>query len=171
LVKVLISACLLGERVRYNGADARCADPILARWEDEGRLVPFCPEVAGGLGVPRPAAEIVGGSGADVLDGASRIITGDGRDVTAAFLEGARQAVGRALDEGVRLAVLKEGSPSCGVGRIRDGSFTGAPRSGEGLTAASLTRRGIAVFSEEQLEEAAAYVDTLESPGGHSSGL
>src|SRR5688572_6402988 len=60
MVKVLVSACLLGERVRYNGADARCPSDVLERWAREGRLVPFCPEVAGGLPVPRPAAEIGG---------------------------------------------------------------------------------------------------------------
>jgi uncharacterized protein YbbK (DUF523 family) len=82
MVKVLVSACLLGERVRYNGADARCASDVLERWAREGRLVPFCPEVAGGLPVPRPAAEIGDGDGRAVLLGAAAVRDGAGRDLT-----------------------------------------------------------------------------------------
>jgi uncharacterized protein YbbK (DUF523 family) len=156
--RVLVSACLLGERVRYNGADAASASPVLARWLGEGRLVPFCPEVAGGLGVPREAAEIQGEGGTAVLDGGARIVTVKGKDVTEPFLDGARQALDRARREGVRLAVLKEGSPSCGTGFVYDGSFTGARRAAPGLTAALLERHGIRVFSERQLEEADRYL-------------
>jgi uncharacterized protein YbbK (DUF523 family) len=161
LNRVLVSACLLGERVRYHGHDAAVASPILDRWLGEGRLVPFCPEVAGGLGVPREAAEIRGQGGAAVLDRAARIVTAGGRDVTEAFLAGARLALERARAEGVRLAVLKEGSPSCGTGFVYDGTFTGARRSAPGLTAALLERHGIRVFSERQLPEAERYLAQL----------
>jgi uncharacterized protein YbbK (DUF523 family) len=119
LTRVLVSACLLGQRVRYNGADALCDHPILARWLEEGRLVPFCPEVAGDLGVPRPAAELVGGFGPDVLDGTAHVITRDHADVTTAFLRGARLALAGAQEQRVGLAILKEGSPSCGVSTAR----------------------------------------------------
>jgi uncharacterized protein YbbK (DUF523 family) len=147
VIKVLVSACLLGERVRYNGADARCASDVLERWAREGRLVPFCPEVAGGLPVPRPAAEI--------RDQA-------GRDLTGFFLDGARGALAAARAQGARLAVLKEGSPSCGTGTIYDGTFTGARRAGPGVTAALLEENGIRVFSERQLDRADAWVREQE---------
>lgn len=162
MIRVLVSACLLGERVRYNGAAATAANPILTRWLADGRIVPLCPEVAGGLGVPRPAAEIQGGGGASVLDGTARVLTLAGRDVTAAFIEGATQAADRAELDNVRLAVLKDGSPSCGSQSIYDGSFSGTRREDRGVTAALLERRGIRVFSEQQLPEAADYLDQLE---------
>ena len=161
--RVLVSACLLGERVRYNGADATASSPVLARWLAEGRVVPFCPEVAGGLGVPRPPAEIQGAGGQAVLDGTARVVTAGGADVTEAFRAGAQLALARALAEGVRVAVLKEGSPSCGSGFIYDGSFTGARRTAEGVTAALLASHGIRVFSEREIEEAERW---LEEAGG-----
>jgi uncharacterized protein YbbK (DUF523 family) len=163
MTKVLVSACLLGERVRYNGAEATSASPILARWLEEARVVPFCPEVAGGLGVPREPAEIQGMDGEAVLDGTARVVTASGIDVTEAFLAGARLALGRALAEKAGLAVLKEGSPSCGSGFIYDGSFTGSRRAAQGVTAALLERNGIRVFSDRQLEEAAAFLQELET--------
>jgi uncharacterized protein YbbK (DUF523 family) len=159
--RILISACLLGEKVRYNGRDAFTDSPIIARWHREGRIVPFCPEVAGGLGVPRPAAELQGGSGADVLDGLLRIATAAATDVTDAFLSGARRALATATAERVRLAVLKDGSPSCATTYLYDGSFSGRRRSGAGVTAALLERHGIRVFSERQLEEADAFLASL----------
>ncbi len=140
---VLVSACLLGERVRYNGRDAQANSAVLERWRAEGRLVPFCPEVAGGLGVPRPPAEIQGGGGADV---------------THAFERGARLALDEAVAHDVRVAILKDGSPSCGTTRIADGSFSGRDRQAAGVTAALLERHGIRVFSEHQLAEADAYL-------------
>ncbi|WP_318023170.1 DUF523 domain-containing protein [Streptomyces sp. ICN988] len=73
--KVLVSACLLGRPVRYDGGAKPVGDEVVERWRGEGRVVVFCPEVSGGLPVPRPAAEIVGGDGADVLDGVARVLT------------------------------------------------------------------------------------------------
>ena len=157
-----MSACLLGERVRYNGAAATAQHPVLEAWLAEGRVVPFCPEVAGGLGVPRPAAEISGPGGGGVLDGAARVVTRAGADVTAAFLGGARQALETAQAHGARVAVLKDGSPSCGSGFVYDGSFSGRRRSDAGVTTALLEREGIRVFSEARLEEAAEYLGVLE---------
>jgi uncharacterized protein YbbK (DUF523 family) len=162
MIRVLVSACLLGEKVRYNGADAASGSRILQAWMREDRVVPFCPEVAGGLGVPRPAAEIQGQGGGAVLDGAGRVRTREGDDVTAAFLRGAELALRAALDHGVRLAVLKDGSPSCGSGFVHDGSFTGRREPAVGVTTALLERNAIKVFSESRLDEAAAYVRSLE---------
>jgi uncharacterized protein YbbK (DUF523 family) len=163
--RVLVSACLLGERVRYNGADAASASGVLARWVAEGRVVPFCPEVAGGLGVPREPAEIQGPGGGAVLEGTARVVTAGGADVTRAFLDGAQAALERARREGIRVAVLKEGSPSCGSGFVYDGSFSGRRRPQRGVTAALLEREGIRVFSDQQLEAAAAWLEEMEKAG------
>jgi uncharacterized protein YbbK (DUF523 family) len=153
MVRVLVSACLLGERVRYDGRDAVSHDDVLARWSAEGRVVRFCPEVAGGLGVPRPAAEIRGDS----------VVTADGADVTASFVTGAERALEAALANGVRLAILKENSPSCGSTHVYDGTFTGTRVPGQGVTAALFEARGIRVFSEQTLAQAAAYLETIEA--------
>jgi uncharacterized protein YbbK (DUF523 family) len=163
MIKVLVSSCLLGEPVRYHGGDAQCPSSILDRWKAEGRLVPICPETAGGLPVPRPPAEIAGGDGSAVLRGDACVGDSTGVDVTAAFLQGARASLETAVANGVRLAVLKDGSPSCATSYIHDGSFRGQRGSGQGVTAAMLSQAGIRLFSERQLEEAAAYLATLEA--------
>jgi uncharacterized protein YbbK (DUF523 family) len=165
MIRVLVSACLLGERVRYNGADARCASDVLDRWAREGRLVPFCPEVAGGLPVPRPAAEIGAGDGLTVLRGAAQVRDQAGRDLTGFFLAGARGALETARVQGARVAVLKEGSPSCGTGTIYDGTFSGTRRAGPGVTAALLEENGIRVFSERELDQADAWLREQEVNG------
>ncbi|MCK2217878.1 DUF523 domain-containing protein [Actinomadura sp. ATCC 31491] len=162
--KILVSACLMGRRVRFDGGAKTSQSALLAGWREEGRLVPFCPEVSGGLPVPRPAAEIEGGAGgAAVLAGEARVVTADGSDVTEAFVEGARAALEAARSAGVRLAVLKEGSPSCGSLAVHDGGFQGRRVPGQGVTTALLERHGIRVFSEERLAEAAGYLRTLET--------
>jgi uncharacterized protein YbbK (DUF523 family) len=153
VIRVLVSACLLGEKVRYNGAAASSSNAQLARWTTEGRVVPFCPEVAGGFGVPRPAAEI---------DSRGRVMTEAGADVTDGFVRGARLALDAARAQNVRLAVLKDGSPSCASDLIHDGSFSGRKRAGRGVTTALLERHGIRVFSELRVDEAAAYLESIE---------
>jgi uncharacterized protein YbbK (DUF523 family) len=162
MIKVLVSSCLLGEAVRYHGGDAHCPSAILDRWRAEGRLVPVCPETAAGLPVPRPPAETVGGDGADVLKGGAFVGDGTGADVTAFFVQGARAALETAVANGVRLAVLKDGSPSCATTYLYDGSFRGQRAAGQGVTAAVLSQAGIRLFNESQLEEAAAYLEGLE---------
>lgn len=164
MIKVLVSSCLLGDPVRYHGGDALCTSEILDRWRAEGRLVAFCPETAAGLPVPRPPAEIVGGDGTAVLQRAAYVGDSTGVDVTSIFLDGARACVSLALDKGVRLAVLKDGSPSCGSSYIHDGSFRGQRGPGQGVAAAMLSQAGIRLFSERQVEEAAAYLEALEAP-------
>ncbi|WP_327590142.1 DUF523 domain-containing protein [Nonomuraea sp. NBC_00507] len=162
--RILVSACLMGRRVRYDGGAKTSSDALLAGWREEGRLVPFCPEVEGGLPIPRPAAEIAGGAGgAAVLAGAARVVATGGSDVTAEFLAGAHAALAVARSFGIRLAVLKEGSPSCGALSIYDGTFRGRRTPGQGVTTALLESNGIRVFTEEHVDEAAAYLRTLES--------
>ena len=154
--KILISACLLGERVRYHGGDALIQHPILQRWALEGRLVLLCPEVAGGLTTPRPAAEIM-----TRADG-RRVLTAMGHDVTAAFERGAEAAVEACAANGIRVAILKDASPSCGSRTIYDGTFTGRRIDGPGVTAARLAETGITIFSEVEIEAAADYVAMLD---------
>jgi len=158
--KILVSRCLLGHRVRYDGGASGPFDQ-LQQWLDEGRVVPLCPEVAGGLPTPRPAAEIPGGQGAQVLDGQALVITVEGEDVSAAFLSGAYQALELVQKHGIRIAILKANSPSCGNLLTYDGAFSGVKVSGEGVTAALLKRHGVQVFSELELPQAAAALATL----------
>lgn len=161
--KILISACLLGHPVRYHGRGAASAHALLALWQAQGRLLPVCPEVAGGLPTPRPPAEISGaGGGVAVLQARARVLDAEGADVTAAFVDGARQALALARAQGVRLAILKESSPSCGSAEIHDGGFIGRRVSGQGVGAALLREAGLAVFSEHQLEAAEAHLARLE---------
>lgn len=154
LPKVLVSACLLGQPVRYDGRASGHPD-VLQAWQREGRVVPLCPEVAGGLPTPRPPAEIPGGQGGAVLDGDAQVVTIVGEDVSAAFLAGARLALELVRRHGIRVAVLKSGSPSCGNRLVYDGTFSGSKISGEGVTSALLRREGVLVFSELELDEAA----------------
>jgi uncharacterized protein YbbK (DUF523 family) len=161
--KILVSACLLGRNVRYNGVVLPCTSEILARWQHEGRLVPVCPEVAGGLPIPRPAAEIVANrDGHNVLTHKGRVVNRAGDDVTAQFIAGALDALKTAQQHGVTLAILKENSPSCGSRAIYDGTFSGTRKAGQGVTAALLTQHGIHVVSEENLQAATDAVNSTE---------
>lgn len=161
--RILVSACLLGAKVRYHGGDARTDDPVLSRWRDEGRLVSVCPEQDGGLPTPRPPAEMVGGNGRTVLMRLATVRTVHGGDVTEAFCRGAEQALAAATTHGVRMAILKDGSPSCGSGQIYDGTFSGRRVDGVGVTTALLEEHGIRVFSERELPAAAEFLAGLES--------
>lgn len=163
MIRVLVSSCLLGERVRYHGGDARLESGILDRWRAEGRLVMACPETAAGLSVPRPAAEIAGGDGASVLQGTAMVGDRSGADLTATFVVGARLTLALAIANQVRVAVLTDGSPSCATTYVHDGTFRGQRALGQGITAALLAQAGIRLFSERQLDEAAAYVASLEA--------
>lgn len=144
MTKVLVSACLLGRSCRYDGRD-RLAPRLLEALEEHGvEPVPFCPEEAGGLGTPRPPCVIEGGDGEAVLDGAARVVDDMGNDRTAAYVDGARQALARAEQERCGHAYLKEGSPSCGCARV---ATDGGRVDGSGVTAALLRRSGIAILS------------------------
>ncbi|MNV19864.1 hypothetical protein D3C71_1107450 [compost metagenome] len=159
--KILVSRCLLGHRVRYDGGASGPFDQLQA-WLDEGRVVPLCPEVAGGLPTPRAAAEIPGGQGSEVLEGHASVITTEGEDVSAQFLSGAYQALELVQQHGICIAILKANSPSCGNLLTYDGTFSGVKVSGEGVTAALLKRHGVLVFSELELAEAAQVLAALD---------
>lgn len=145
--KILISACLLGENCKYNGGnntDAISAE-ALSKLGQIYELVAVCPECMGGLTTPREPAEICA---------SGRVFTKfSGRDVTAEFILGAQICAEIASENGCKIAVLKERSPSCGSGEIYDGSFTGRIVSGDGLTAAALKKLGVLVVGESTLAE------------------
>jgi len=148
---LLISACLFGEAVRYDASAKPLAAEARAALDAHFRLVPICPECMGGLPIPRPAAELAACDGGDALDGAGQVVTHAGEDVTAAFVDGAQQVLACARKHGAETALLKANSPSCGHGRIHDGSFGGVLRDGDGVTSALLRRHGIRVISETDL--------------------
>jgi uncharacterized protein YbbK (DUF523 family) len=135
----LCSACLLGVKCRYNGKSALNKKVVsLLRSEV---LIPVCPEQLGGLPTPREPAEIVG----------NRVFTISGRDVTENFIRGANETLRIAKLFNISEAIMKQGSPSCGFGRIYDGTFSGKTRKGEGVTATLLKKHGIKIVTEEDL--------------------
>ncbi|TBW56281.1 DUF523 domain-containing protein [Marinobacter halodurans] len=161
LRRILVSACLMGENVRYDGGNLFTDHSLIRQWRREGRLVSVCPEMAGGLPVPRPAAETHGGDGRAVLAGQARVIARDGDDVTSAFVAGADTALETARDRRCVMAIMAARSPSCGNREIYDGRFSGRLVAGQGTAAARLAAAGIPVFNQHELEEAAAYLHSL----------
>jgi uncharacterized protein YbbK (DUF523 family) len=163
---VLVSACLLGEMVRYDGRSNLCPHPILQDWRREGRIVAVCPETAGGLPVPRPPVEIAGGAGGwRVLQGQARVLSADAREFTRQFVSGAQQALALAQSRHIRVAILKENSPSCGSAFTYDGSFSSSKVAQAGVTSALLQSAGIHVFNEHQLENADRLLRQIEAEG------
>ena len=160
---ILVSSCLMGKPVRYDGRHAECLHPTLERWKQEGRLRLLCPEVAGGLPIPRPAVEIEPGKLAvQVLMSHAKVQDSSGNDMSESFRLGAQLAVELVRKEGIKIAVLKEGSPSCGSSLVADGNFLGQRIPGKGVTAVALEEIGVSVFSERDLDKADAYLRTLE---------
>ncbi len=159
--KILVSACLLGRPVRYDGRAKTLHHGLLKSWQEEGRVVPLCPEVAAGFATPRAPAEIEAGrSGPDILTGNARVLEDGGDDVTAGFRRGAEIALQTARNNGCRFALLTDGSPSCGSTFIYSGAFDGTARTGQGVVAALLSNDGIAVFAEDQIDALAAALAT-----------
>lgn len=160
--KILVSACLLGQPVRYNGAAKTAVHRALDEWRQDGRIVPVCPELAAGFGVPRPPAEIAdGASGQQVLAGGATVVETTGKDVTAPYIAGAQVALDLARAHGCSFALLADGSPSCGSRFIYDGSFAGRKHPGAGVTAALLRQHGIEVFAESEIDALRARLEQL----------
>ena len=157
--KILVSACLLGHPVRYDGRSKALDNSDLDALLAQDRIISFCPEVAGGLPVPRAAAEILPGDGNTVIAGQARVKTRDGTDVTDYFLAGAQQALALCRKHDITVAVLTESSPSCGSSQIYDGSFSRNAIPGSGVTAALLRQHGIKVFNQHQLEAACRHLE------------
>ena len=148
---ILVSECLYGGRtVRYDGVDVPLLDPVFLKWKEEGRLIPICPEVFGGLPTPRPDAQRRG----------DRIVTRDGADVTEAFRKGADEALRLARESNVCLCIMKADSPSCGSRQIYDGTFSGQKTPGQGLTTELLRSAGLPVFDETEIKAATALLNT-----------
>lgn len=141
--EILVSACLLGTRCRFDGRGKPCA-PVrqLAR---HYKLVPICPEVAAALPIPRTPSE------RDMVNGGTRVLSSDGEDRTEAFLAGAQKTLQIAGAHRAKLAILKAKSPACGVGKVYDGTFSGTLADGDGVATALLKREGITCITEEQL--------------------
>lgn len=139
--KVLISACLLGEKCRYDGKSKpnESALELLSNYH----LVPVCPEVLGGLSIPRKPSEIKG----------ERVVMIDGTDVTCEYRLGAEKALKIAKENGITVAVLKARSPSCGKGMIYDGTYTGTLTSGNGITVQLFLNNGIKVYDETEIDK------------------
>lgn len=135
----LCSACLLGIKCRYD-ATSKENDKVIELAKRE-TLIPVCPEQLGGLPTPREPTEIAG----------DRVLTKDGEDKTENFIRGAEETLRIAKLFGIKEAVLKQGSPSCGCGEVYDGSFSGNKTSGDGITTRVLKKEGINVVSENEL--------------------
>ncbi len=159
--KILVSACLLGNKVRYDANDVPTESRLLDKWSSEGRLIAFCPEVAGGLSVPRLPAEIQNDDGNAVLDGRAKVFDNQGNDVSENFITGAKKALDTAQGNNIKVAILKSKSPSCGSSFIYDGTFASVQKVGQGVTTALLERNGIKVFSDLEIEKAAEYLSNL----------
>jgi uncharacterized protein YbbK (DUF523 family) len=162
-MKLLVSSCLLGEDVRYDGANSSVAfNPnfsfsIKELFMDilcDNEVYSFCPEVAGGLGIPRVPAEIVKNDKPFIVKDEK------GVDVTINFLVGAKKALDICLEENIKVALLKANSPSCGNMNTYDGTFTKNIIEGQGLTARLLSENGITVFNENQLKDLAKFIKT-----------
>ena len=141
--KLLVSACLLGYNCKYDGGNNALPAEIVEKLRKKYELIPACPEAEGGLPTPRKPSERKGG----------RVVNTEGTDVSAEYRRGAEVALKRAEKNNCRKAVLKERSPSCGSGRIYDGSFSHSLIEGDGVAAELLKKNGIAVFGESETEK------------------
>lgn len=137
---ILVSNCLLGCPCRYKGDGCPCNEVIALA--QKHTLIGVCPEQMGGLSTPRDPSEIVG----------NKVISDHGKDVTEEYRRGAETALRLAQLNRVDFAILKANSPSCGKGRIYDGTFTGNKISGDGVTTQLLQKHGISVYTEEEIE-------------------
>jgi len=145
----LVSACLVGINCMYDGKN-KLNSKVFKKFR-KGELIPVCPEQLGGLPTPREIQEIVAGQGEDVLKGKAKVMTASGRDVTKNFIRGAEETLMIAKSLGIKEAVLKSRSPSCGCKQIYDGSFSGKLKRGEGVTAAILKNNGVKVVTEKDI--------------------
>jgi len=163
--KILVSACLLGRPVRYDGrhlaVKASLLDRALTQWQEEGRVVSVCPEVDAGMSIPRAPAEISGGNALGVIAGSAKVVDNEGDDLSAYFIEGASIALALCQKYNVKIAMLTEFSPSCGSSAIYDGRFTDHKIPGAGVTATLLQQHGIKVFSQHELVEASRALECL----------
>ena len=148
---ILVSACLLGKKVKYDGGSN--TNDLLTKYETAGRFMAICPEVVGGLKIPRSPAEIQNGTGVDVIAGRAVVKNKDGQDVTAEFMRGAEGFMELVRKYNVKIAIMKANSPSCGNSHVYDGTFSHKKIAGQGVTASLIGEAGVTVYSEEDLTE------------------
>lgn len=141
---ILISSCLTGCSVRYDGRCKPLSKKVLSLLKNQFDLVAVCPEMLGGLPCPRVPSEIASDS---------KVITAEGQDVSLFFIKGAHSTLNICKNYKIRTAVLKSKSPSCGLGIIYDGSFTGRTTNGNGITAELLKQNGISILNEDQVHQ------------------
>lgn len=146
---ILVSACLLGHKVKYNGGSN--SHELLLKYNERGRFIAVCPECFAKLPVPRPPMEIQNGNGRKVINGRSCVKDENGMDTTSYLLDGADKVLKIAEAYQAKVAICKEGSPSCGLHRVHDGSFSGRYLSGSGVAVAVLEQAGLKVYSEEEM--------------------
>lgn len=163
-MKILISSCLLGEDVKYDGNNNSIAygESFTFKQKEtfmdilcENEIYSFCPEVSGGLGTPRVPAEIISSTKPFIVKNK------DGVDVTINFLVGAKNTLELCKSENINIALLKANSPSCGNKTIYDGTFTSTVIQGQGLTAKLLIENGVKVFNEKEIEDLKKFLDTF----------
>ncbi len=140
--KLLISACLFGVNVKYNGGNNKLKS--LSKLSKKYKLIPFCPEVEGGLPTPRLPSEIVSFK-------PIKIVNNKNQNVTNEFLKGASKALALCRKLNIKKALLKENSPSCGSNYIYDGSFSKVLKKAQGITSSLLSQNGIKIFNENNL--------------------
>lgn len=140
---LLVSACLLGYDCKYCGGNNLMAEGAIKALREKYRLIPVCPESAGGLPTPRDPSERKDG----------KVVSSRGKDVTAQFEKGADTACILYRKYACKAALLKANSPSCGIGTIYDGTFSGVLVSGDGLTAEKLQKIGAAVYTEDEVNK------------------
>lgn len=160
MVKVLVSSCLVGNKVRYNASCLSIPEPDFNWLKSNVELFVFCPEVSAGLPTPRAPAEIIAGKGIDVLNGSANVVGDDGIDVTTHFVTGAENALKLCQKHKIKFAVLAEGSPSCGSSKIYDGTFTGIKIDGSGVAASLLEHNGIKVYSQHTVAKLRSMLGT-----------
>ncbi len=147
ITMILISSCLVGENVRYDGKNK--LQPALLKLIETGQARAVCPEILGGLPIPRNPAEIVGGDGYDVLNHRARVMDSDGNDVTAMYLSGAQKTLEQCKAMACKAVILKSDSPSCGSKQIYSGAFNSTKKEGVGVCTALLRQNGITVYDED----------------------
>ncbi len=136
-MNIAVSACLLGRNCKYDGENN--FNPDVAALKEKHHLIEVCPEMEGGLPCPRTPCEICRG----------RVISKDGRDLTENYLEGARKCLRKVIEEKADLAILQPRSPSCGEGKIYDGTFSSRLTNGDGVFASMLKEQGIPVMKPD----------------------
>ena len=169
--KVLVSSCLMGNKVRYNASCLSISEADLEWLISNLEIVIFCPEISAGLPTPRPPAEIIAGKGIDVLDGLASVVGDDGIDVTTQFVAGAENALKLCQKQQIKYAVLAEGSPSCGSSNIYDGTFSGTKIDGSGVTATLLEENGIRVFSQHTIADLRTVLSSPEINSDNSNNM